>query len=77
MVKLNPERAHTQFPGVRRGDEGLEDVLTKLCNMRFPEALVSSFMFCLCFFCVKLSLGLFCFEFGNSEVKWNFSGGCG
>ena len=38
LICLNPLWLRLIQSTVRRGDAGLEDVLTKLCNMRFPEA---------------------------------------
>jgi hypothetical protein len=76
LICLNPLWLRLTQSTVRRGDAGLEDVLTKLCNMRFPEArCFERYVLFFVFFCVKLSPGLFCWDFGNSEVKWNFSGG--
>ena len=38
LICLNPLWLRLTQSTVRRGAAGLEDVLTKLCNMRFPEA---------------------------------------
>lgn len=52
LICLNPLWLRLTQSTVHRGDAGLEDVLTKLCNMRFPEARCFERYV---FFCVKLS----------------------
>lgn len=69
MVTLNPE--HSPPWGRRIGGCAHEVVQHAFSR----GALFRALCFVFCFFCVKLSPGLFCWDFGNSEVKWNFSGG--